>query len=193
MRYFIFAIFILMNSAPGFSNPALVQKFDHEFHETKVFSVREMKCQNCHNMAQTESQGKLSPLEALQYSTFRKPLKQICHDCHQNKAEAKAPQTCFTCHNSQERLLGIKPLSHKNGSWKSEHAATARADSSQCLNCHSPSQCVKCHSARNPIMNSNHSRNYKFFHSIEARMSPQKCDSCHTQNYCIRCHIGGGK
>jgi hypothetical protein len=85
----------------------------------------------------------------------------------------------------------IKPLSHQSLSWKNAHSASARADSSQCLNCHNNSQCVKCHSARNPVFNSNHPRNFKYYHSIEARLRPETCTSCHNTSYCIRCHSGG--
>lgn len=188
-------ILILFFSSISFGRTSVIQKYDHQMHEEKVFSKLKVKCADCHQVKE-DNQGSLKLESALQQATFKKSLKNICHDCHQNQEVIKssgAPGECYTCHQSQDMMMAIKPQSHQNQSWKTQHAFQARTDSSQCLNCHSQSQCVKCHSTRNPVMNVNHSRNYKFFHSIEARMSPQKCDTCHTKSYCTRCHIGGVK
>ncbi|MBV2167995.1 MAG: hypothetical protein KUL82_04730 [Bdellovibrio sp.] len=189
MRWILIFAFLPM---PLFARTGLIQKFDHQFHETKVFSQNKIKCSDCHNLEESRDQ-KMTPLEALARTTFKKSIKQICHDCHQGEKFPTAPKACYTCHDTQDRMLNIKPLNHQNAVWKSQHATQARADSSQCVNCHSVNQCSKCHSARNPVTNTNHSRNYKYFHSIEARMSPQKCDTCHNKSYCVRCHLGGVK
>lgn len=187
-------IFLLLTlfSLGSYARTGLIEKYDHQFHEARVFVKNKIKCSDCHNMEETPGQ-KMSALEALSRSTFKKSLKQICHDCHQGNAYPEAPKACYTCHNTQERMTNIKPLNHQNVAWKNQHATQARADSSQCTDCHSLNSCVKCHSSRNPVTNVNHSRNYKFFHSIEARMSPQKCDSCHNKNFCVQCHLGGSR
>lgn len=174
------------------SRPEMIQKFDHQSHEQNVFQKRGVSCSDCHNL-ENQKDNQFSLLKELEKNTFKKSFKQICHQCHQNASEKQAPQTCYTCHNSPDKLQAIKPQSHLNSFWKSQHSIKAKVSSAECLNCHSQNQCIKCHTTRNPVSNNNHSRNYKNFHSIEARMSPQKCDTCHQGSFCIRCHVGGVK
>lgn len=183
-------VMTLLISLSCFGRSAVIQRYDHQLHEEKVFLKMKVKCSDCHQMQQS-ADGQLTVEAMLTKATFKKSLKNICHDCHQNQKIQEAPKECYTCHQSQEMMAVIKPQSHQNQNWKSQHSFQARNESSQCLNCHSQSQCVKCHSSRNPVMNVNHSRNYRYFHSVEARLSPQKCDTCHTKSYCVRCHLGG--
>ena len=175
---FIF-LFLFLSPLAWTENPR-IKKFDHGFHVQKVFQPNNIDCSTCHNMERQSG------------STFRKPMKQMCHECHQS-AEPKykaAPKACFTCHDSMDSLSAIKPETHASAVWKQTHSIQARADGDACLNCHTNSQCVKCHSQRDTLFQSNHPRSYRNFHSIEARMAPQKCDTCHTKSYCTQCHMG---
>lgn len=191
-------VFLLIGGVQGFAansekqNSIVTVKFDHQMHQEKVFSKDGIRCTSCHQVVETNS-GQLQLTDVLLkgMGTFKKPLRQICHDCHQGGRSQTAPQTCYTCHDSQDKLVGVRPVSHQNGAWKSQHALQARSESQSCGTCHSNSQCLKCHASRNPVLPQNHSRNYRLFHSVEARMAPQKCDQCHTQLYCSRCHLGG--
>jgi hypothetical protein len=171
----------------------ITARYDHEFHETRVFSPRKIQCSQCHNFSVDQSTGKSKAESGLELSTFRKDMKSICHECHSG-AETKnkdAPKACYTCHRSAENLREIKPNNHSNVGWKDAHATNARTDAGSCQNCHTTSQCVQCHQRRNDIEFKNHSRNFRFFHSVQARAQPQKCDACHSRSFCTDCHLGG--
>lgn len=182
--------FIFINS---YSKTPMTRKFNHDRHITKVFSVKNYSCTECHNLEKNSDNG-FKAIEDLEKSTFKKTPQKMCHSCHQGSNQfPNAPKDCTVCHDTINNLEKIIPLDHKNTSWKSSHAQLARNDSSSCLKCHIPNQCINCHSSKNPVTNTNHSKNFRYFHSIEARMNPTKCDSCHSENYCMRCHLGGLK
>ncbi len=188
--------FVFFCTISSYAANPMIKKFDHNMHDTKVFIPKQIKCNHCHNVENSPA-GKNIPNSSLKDSTFQKPLKAICHECHKvNDKEfkiensEKAPKSCYTCHDSFEKISAIRPKSHQSKLWQSSHGLDARAESSSCLNCHSNSQCSTCHAKRNTILPKNHSRNYRFYHSIEARMSPQRCDACHTKTYCTQCHLG---
>ena len=177
------------------ANP-MIKKFNHEMHDQKVFVPNKIQCNSCHNLGQ-DSSGKYIANPSLEAATFQKPLKSICHDCHKveeahydSKSGEKAPKSCYTCHDSFEKISAIRPQSHISNFWKSSHGWKARTDGASCLNCHSNSQCSTCHTQRNDISQKNHMRNYRYFHSIEARLAPQRCDACHSKTYCTQCHLG---
>lgn len=180
---------VILPLGSSWSRTPLIGKFDHQFHEQKVFKPNNVSCSVCHNL-NTSAATDFKATEELKDATFKKPIKQLCHDCHTGTTYPSAVKQCIFCHDTKERLLQIKPLSHENVAFKERHATEARAFGGQCLNCHTNTQCVKCHVTRNEVINQNHSRNYRYYHSIEARMSPHKCDTCHTQTFCIRCHVG---
>lgn len=171
----------------------ILRKYDHDRHERLVFGPAKIDCSHCHNFSQADGKWKLE--DKLKASTFRKPVGQICHECHQGAvAEFRnAPKACYTCHTSLENMKQIKPQSHSSGDWAHGHGTNARSNAESCTTCHSNSQCVKCHARRDTVLPVNHSRNFKFTHSIEARAQPQKCDTCHSKGYCIRCHMGKGR
>ena len=172
----------------------IIDRYDHEFHEQKVFKTNKIDCSYCHNF-EFENGTKAVLKPKITQSMFVKPIRELCHSCHQN-AEAKypkAPQTCYSCHRSTENMNTIKPQNHYGVDWLRNHSLNARTADNSCSTCHSNSQCVKCHIARNTVMQKNHSRNFRFYHSIEARSEPQKCDACHTKNYCMNCHLSGGR
>jgi hypothetical protein len=175
------------------SESDILRKYDHDRHEKNVFGPQNISCTHCHNF--TLKDGKAEVGAELAKSTFKRPVKQICHECHQGSLaqNRNAPKECYTCHSSLENMKQIKPASHAGLDWAHGHASQARANSGSCTTCHSNSQCVKCHARRNDVSLSNHTRNFKFYHSIEARAQPQKCDTCHTKDYCIRCHVGRGR
>src|SRR3990167_8980253 len=85
--------------------------FDHQLHERKVFSVNKIDCSHCHNFYLDPATQKVMPNAALKFSTFNKPLKQICHSCHTGgqKEYISAPHACYTCHRRFENILAIKP------------------------------------------------------------------------------------
>ncbi len=170
----------------------VVSRFDHEFHDQKVFKPQSVSCDRCHNFKVNPQTGKAAPEDAFEKSTFRMPFKAICHGCHVSAEASKrnAPQACFTCHRSIENLKAIKPQNHMNIGWANSHATNARIDGESCLNCHMTSQCVQCHQRRNDIDLRNHTRNFRFMHSIMARAQPHKCDSCHSRTFCVDCHLG---
>lgn len=189
----IVVTFLFLFSSLIFAEGKIAAKFDHEFHVTNVFAKNKVQCTLCHNFEKSGS-GEYRPTEVLESKMFKLTNREMCHQCHQGTSYPTAPKTCFTCHNSNERLQSIKPINHQNANWRNgAHAGIARIDSASCLNCHSNSQCSTCHSERNTVMNQNHSKNYRYYHSIEARMNPSKCESCHTETYCIKCHLGGVK
>ncbi|MBN8538593.1 MAG: hypothetical protein J0M15_16210 [Deltaproteobacteria bacterium] len=190
MKYWLLIISLI--PLVGMSRTELISKFDHQMHEKKVFQKNKISCTHCHNL-ENGKDNNLLMLSELEKFTFKKTFKQICHDCHQGDKDKEAPKTCYTCHNTPDKLGKIKPQSHEGGFWKNQHANQAKVEGNECQKCHSQNQCVKCHSSKNPVINNNHSRNYKYFHSIEARSNPQKCDTCHGTSYCIRCHVGGIK
>ncbi len=172
---------------------AILEKYDHEMHENKVFKENKIECSYCHNFEFSGKSYKAKLKSDIDKSTFVKPMKELCHSCH-NNAETrfpKAPQTCFTCHRTLENLKSIKPQNHYGVDWNHNHSLNARVSDDSCVNCHSTSQCVKCHVGRDTVFQQNHSRNFRFYHSIEARFEPHKCDTCHTKNYCMNCHLGG--
>ena len=49
----------------------MVAKYDHQFHEQKVFKVYKIACTECHNLSQN-NEGKLQVTEALNQATFKK-------------------------------------------------------------------------------------------------------------------------
>ncbi|MEQ1665663.1 MAG: cytochrome c3 family protein [Bdellovibrionales bacterium] len=180
-----------------FAGSPMVKKFDHDFHDKNVFEPKKVDCSYCHNMEKDKETGVFKMTSGISMSTFQRPLKQICHECHKvadskyNPAKSdKAPKACYTCHDSFQQIAAIKPQSHQNKLWKKIHGMSARAESVSCTNCHTPSQCSTCHTQRNDLMPKNHMRNFRFFHSVEARMAPQKCDACHNKTYCTTCHMG---
>lgn len=192
----LITILVFLFSIFSFATNPMIKKFNHNMHDEKVFVPNQIKCAYCHNV-ENSGDGKFIPNSNLKNATFQKPLKAICHECHKvddkefkEKNSEKAPKSCYTCHDSFEKISAIRPKSHQSKIWQSSHGLDARADSSSCLNCHSNSQCSTCHSKRNTILPKNHLRNYRFYHSVEARMSPQRCDACHTKTYCTQCHIG---
>ena len=166
--------------------------FDHVLHENKVFSKFKIDCGHCHNFSYDSATKKIRPNKDFKKTTFSQDLKNICHECHRS-AEIKykrASKTCYTCHQSTDRLQAIVPKNHSNISWKTSHATNARVDGESCMNCHTTSRCVKCHLQQNDIEFKTHSANFKFFHSVQARAQPQRCDSCHSKSFCVNCHIG---
>jgi hypothetical protein len=174
----------------------MVKKFNHDFHDQNVFVPGQIKCNSCHNLDMDEN-GKYKANNNLEKSTFQKPLKAICHECHRSddknynsEKSEKAPKSCYTCHDSFENISAIQPQTHQSKFWKSSHGMNARIDGTSCLNCHSNSQCSTCHTQRNDLSLKNHMRNFRFFHSIEARLAPQRCDACHSKTYCTQCHLG---
>lgn len=174
-------------------NSLPMEGFDHEYHELKVFSQNNIRCDSCHNFTLDPITKKGVLKKEISASTFVKPLKELCHSCHQNKETLfpLAPQTCFTCHKSAEAIKGVKPANHKNVVWKEGHALEARTSMESCNSCHTNSECVKCHIEKKSDQLTNHSRNYRFYHSVEARLAPQKCDTCHTKSSCTKCHLTG--
>ncbi len=168
----------------------IVEQFDHEFHKLKVFDPQKIDCTHCHTFNQNQSQ-QLITLNSSK-SIFNKSLKQICHECHQSPETkyTNAPKECFFCHKNNDGLNKIKPINHKNVSWKNTHSMVAKVQGDQCFQCHQESSCTKCHSQRNDIQMNNHNRNFRFYHSIQARLQPQKCDTCHSTNFCTSCHQG---
>ncbi|MGZ3721887.1 MAG: cytochrome c3 family protein [Bdellovibrionales bacterium] len=175
------------------ANPdgAILDLYDHSFHEKSVFKQNNIECKYCHNFELNKNnKGILKP--EIGKSTFVKPIQALCHSCHRNpETHTKAPQTCYTCHRTTDNMKSIKPQNHNSGDWAHNHSLSARTADNACLTCHTNSQCVKCHVERNSLFQNNHTRNFRYFHSIEARANPQKCDSCHSKNYCMGCHMKG--
>lgn len=189
-------IWILTLSNVVFAANPMIKKFNHDLHDEKVFVPNQIKCDSCHNL-EVDSAGKYKANANLDKSTFKKPVKAICHECHKvedkqfdAKVSGNAPKSCYTCHDSFEKISVIKPENHQSTFWKSTHGAKARMDGVSCTNCHSNSQCSTCHTQRNDISPKNHLRNFRFYHSVEARMAPQRCNACHTKSYCTQCHLG---
>lgn len=170
----------------------LAERYNHDFHDAKVFKPLGFECAKCHNFALDKVTKQLTPTNDLKKSMFRIPLKEVCHQCHRSTDPrfVDAPKTCYTCHYNPAGLSAIMPPSHSNVVWKSTHGAEARIGGDSCLNCHVTSQCVKCHSERNDIELRNHPRNFRFYHSVQARLQPQRCDTCHTKSFCTNCHLG---
>lgn len=171
---------------------SLDEIYDHDLHEEKVFKGLKVKCSQCHNFKVTapDKIGKFLP--GLDAQTFNRPLKQICHECHQgsNDRFKAAPKACYTCHNGIEKLKSIKPMNHHTVNWKKHHGLMAKTNPRSCVQCHSNNECVKCHAQRNTVKQKNHRRNYRYYHSIDAHMSPQKCQVCHSKSECSDCHLG---
>ncbi|MGK5088811.1 cytochrome c3 family protein [Bdellovibrionota bacterium FG-2] len=167
-------------------------RFDHDAHLDRVIKARGLSCDHCHNFKVDLKAKTAVLLSGMANSALNRPLKAICHECHQS-AEAKnkaAPQECYNCHRSEGNLQDIKPRNHLNIGWAQSHATNARIDGDACMNCHTTSQCVKCHQRRNDVEFKNHSRNFRFYHSVVARAQPQKCDTCHSRVFCTDCHSG---
>lgn len=196
MKYrFIFVGLILLVgflvASKSDADKIMYSRFSHEVHAQKVFGKDNITCSYCHNFKLDEGTGKITPNPNLTKSIFSKPLKDICHKCHQGTAKyPQAPKSCFNCHSSVDDLKAIKPQGHENIDWKRSHSIVARADGNYCMNCHVKAQCVKCHLRRTDLEFQNHSRNYRYTHSVEARMQPHRCDFCHSRSYCVRCHLG---
>ena len=187
-----FIIFLTLSALPVFaSRPELLEKYDHDVHNMKVFNARKIDCTQCHTMRSEPNSKKLKMTDVSEKKAFHSGFAQMCHECHKsNLPENKAtPQNCFLCHSSKANLNAIKPRDHDNIAWKKAHATEARGAGASCLNCHTTSQCVKCHTQRNDVELRAHTRNFRFVHSVEARLQPQRCDTCHSKSYCMECHM----
>lgn len=171
---------------------AILRKFDHDMHSTKVFSPNRIECSHCHNLEMDATDKKATAKSGLTQTTFAKPPREICHECHQSTAPAyrSAAQACFVCHSGASDMLSITPKSHSNISWRTSHSLDAKTNPEVCMKCHTTSQCTQCHLSKTDIELNRHTRNFKFFHSVEARMRPHTCDTCHTKTYCTSCHMG---
>jgi hypothetical protein len=172
---------------------AVLDVYNHSFHEKNVFTPNKIECSYCHNFELNHDTKKATLKPGISKTTFIKPIKDLCHSCHRNAEDphTKAPQTCYTCHRSMENMKTIKPQNHFGVDWVRNHSLNARTADNACTTCHTNSQCVKCHVQRNSLFQNNHTRNFRFYHSIEARAQPQKCDACHSKNYCMSCHMKG--
>ena len=190
----LFQLFFSQSSSA--SRPSINLKlgavYDHEFHEKKVFGKLKINCDRCHNFKVSSKNNIGVALPGLKKQTFKAPLKELCHSCHQSSEDkySSAPKTCYTCHTSLNQLKAVKPSNHQAVSWESNHGLNAKLDSKSCTQCHSNSECVKCHAQRNNVRLKNHRFNFKYYHSVEARMSPQKCQTCHSKSECMQCHVG---
>ena len=195
MKNFIFIIvtsLMLLSLGVHADSASIMAKFDHQMHEQKVLPALKLSCSFCHNFELSADQKTAKATPGLASSAFKKPLKEVCHQCHNTEAGQfrAVPKSCFLCHSDRSAMQKIKPKNHENIAWKNSHALNAEVATGSCLNCHMTSQCVTCHLRRTDIEMKNHSRNFRFTHSVIARAQPQKCDACHVQNFCVTCHMG---
>lgn len=166
----------------------ILNKFDHKQHEP-AWSQQGKDCGFCHAFV-VDRAAKRIEISAEQAGRFTKPVKDLCHSCHQSSAsDVTTPiktslQRCDLCHANASEL---KPESHRLD-WQRRHAAMVLRPQ-ECQSCHATSFCTDCHQRFETSRPKQHPRYYQIMHSIEARLNPAACASCHRLNSCQDCHL----
>ena len=121
-------------------------------------------------------------------ATLARVSMEACEDCHSRDDEAKAYNSCESCH--KELREDVAPSDHK-GAWIRTHGFIARSgdyDSlpGDCARCHTRSSCQECHLAEKPQNHTNHFRLRG--HGVMASMDRGSCRTCHQSDSCEACH-----
>jgi len=109
-----------------------------------------------------------------------------CYECHGTPEYPEASTDCRLCHPSDYEL---RPASHKEATWNSEHGGIAIADRRQCSLCHVDSSfCTDCHGLEMP-----HPEDWARGRSGHAGVAEQNralCATCHDEkpDLCSMCH-----
>ncbi len=124
------------------------------------------------------------------------PSMAQCVDCHRRESVSTA---CTTCHPARPdgRLRTrfdhgrLRPEGHGTDFLR-HHGVAARAPTSDCDQCHTPSTCQSCHADRvRPA--SIHPADYLHQHAVDARTAAMECGQCHRQaTFCVDCHTQAG-
>ena len=164
-------------------------KFDHRAHR------RVAGCRDCH--------GDLARQRVELATRDQLPAMASCLRCHDGK---RASERCTTCHLTQGggrimtdfpggKLVPSGSLRGNDGhgpTFRTDHAAAARADESYCASCHRKADCIDCHEGvMRPL--DFHGNDYLAMHAIEARRGRPDCNACHRQqSFCVGCHSRTG-
>jgi hypothetical protein len=165
-------------------------KFDHAAHRRAGAG-----CRDCH--------GDLAAQRVDLATRAQLPSMALCLRCHDGR---RAPDRCTTCHLTrgggrietdfpEGRLSPSGALRGDDAhgpTFRTDHAAAARADESYCASCHRRAECVDCHQgAMKPL--DFHGNDYVSIHALDARRGRPDCSACHRlQTFCVGCHSRAG-
>jgi c(7)-type cytochrome triheme protein len=164
-------------------------KFDHRAHRSVA------GCRDCH--------GDLAA-EKVDLATRKQlPSMSLCLRCHDGR---RASDRCTTCHLTRGggrietdfpggRLAPSGALRGNDAhgpTFRTDHAAAARADQGYCASCHRQSECVDCHQGTIKPLDF-HGNDYVSTHALDARRGTPDCSACHrAQTFCVGCHSRSG-
>lgn len=128
-------------------------------------------------------------VDALRDDDQTSPADEVCSDCHTMGADGPSMPTRATCNNCHTDQPGrLKPSNHTVG-WERRHGSVARANPSQCEDCHTEDDCAGCHSDDSAEPFSVHPPNFDTLHAVDARAQSDDCAECHTvETFCRQCH-----